>query len=41
MTDIAKAQHPWLAERFVNDMDGQLREIGIGDVVVGWLTTTA
>lgn len=24
-----------LAERFVEDMDGQLREIGIGDVVVG------
>ncbi|KQS03133.1 ubiquinol-cytochrome C chaperone [Sphingomonas sp. Leaf357] len=24
-----------LTERFVDDMDGQLREIGIGDVVVG------
>lgn len=24
-----------LAERFVDDMDGQLREIGIGDIVVG------
>lgn len=24
-----------LAERFVDDMDGQLRQIGIGDVVVG------
>ena len=24
-----------LAERFVEDMDGQLREIGIGDIVVG------
>ncbi|MCM8731206.1 ubiquinol-cytochrome C chaperone family protein [Hephaestia sp. GCM10023244] len=24
-----------LAERFVDDMDGQLRELGIGDVVVG------
>ena len=24
-----------LAERFVHDMDGQLREIGIGDIVVG------
>jgi len=24
-----------LAERFVADMDGQLREIGIGDIVVG------
>jgi cytochrome b pre-mRNA-processing protein 3 len=25
----------WLAERFVDDMDEQLRELGIGDVVVG------
>ena len=24
-----------LAERFIDDMDGQLREIGIGDIVVG------
>jgi cytochrome b pre-mRNA-processing protein 3 len=24
-----------LAERFVDDMDGQLREIGIGDIIVG------
>jgi cytochrome b pre-mRNA-processing protein 3 len=24
-----------LAERFVDDMDGQLRQIGIGDIVVG------
>jgi cytochrome b pre-mRNA-processing protein 3 len=24
-----------LAERFVEDMDGQLREIGVGDIVVG------
>ncbi len=24
-----------LAERFIDDMDGQLREIGIGDLVVG------
>ncbi|TPG16641.1 ubiquinol-cytochrome C chaperone [Sphingomonas koreensis] len=24
-----------LAERFVRDMDGQLRELGIGDIVVG------
>ncbi|MEG3163665.1 ubiquinol-cytochrome C chaperone family protein [Sphingomonas sp. PB2P19] len=24
-----------LAERFVDDMDGQLREFGIGDIVVG------
>lgn len=29
----APAAH--LAERFVNDMDAQLREIGIGDIVVG------
>lgn len=25
----------WLTELFVSDMDGQLREIGIGDLVVG------
>lgn len=25
----------WLTELFVDDMDGQLREIGIGDMVVG------
>lgn len=25
----------WLIELFVDDMDGQLREIGIGDMVVG------
>lgn len=25
----------WLTERFIADMDGQLREIGVGDVVVG------
>lgn len=25
----------WLVELFVSDMDGQLREIGIGDMVVG------
>ena len=24
-----------LAERFVDDMDGQLRELGVGDIVVG------
>src|SRR3546814_15819826 len=24
-----------LAERFVDDIDGQLREIGIGDIIVG------
>lgn len=25
----------WLAERFIDDMDGQLRESGVGDLVVG------
>lgn len=25
----------WLTETFVDDMDGQLRQIGVGDVVVG------
>ncbi|MFN3590797.1 MAG: ubiquinol-cytochrome C chaperone family protein [Thermaurantiacus sp.] len=25
----------WLTERFVEDMDGSLREIGVGDLVVG------
>lgn len=25
----------WLTELFVDDMDGQLRQIGIGDVIVG------
>ncbi|WP_438827089.1 ubiquinol-cytochrome C chaperone family protein, partial [Sphingomonas bacterium] len=25
----------WVTERFVDDMDGQLREIGIGDIIVG------
>lgn len=29
--------HPnaWVAERFIEDMDGQLRESGVGDLVVG------
>jgi cytochrome b pre-mRNA-processing protein 3 len=31
----AAAQTAQLTERFVEDMDGQLRQIGIGDVVVG------
>ncbi len=31
----AKRESAWLAEVFVTDMDGQLRQIGIGDVVVG------
>lgn len=31
-----RGQHiAWLTELFVADMDGQLREIGIGDMVVG------
>ena len=31
----AAAPSASLTERFIDDMDGQLREIGIGDVVVG------
>ncbi|WP_336966136.1 ubiquinol-cytochrome C chaperone family protein [Sphingobium aquiterrae] len=31
----AKQESVWLTEVFVSDMDGQLRQIGIGDVVVG------
>lgn len=30
-----KQESVWLTEIFVADMDGQLREIGIGDVIVG------
>lgn len=30
-----KQESVWLAEIFVDDMDGQLRQIGIGDLVVG------
>ena len=30
-----RQQVAWLTELFVTDMDGQLREIGIGDMVVG------
>ena len=33
--DEARVPSTLLAETFVNDMDGQLRELGIGDVVVG------
>jgi cytochrome b pre-mRNA-processing protein 3 len=33
--DAGKAPSVHLTEIFVDDMDGQLREIGIGDVVVG------
>ncbi len=31
----AKQESVWLTELFVDDMDGQLRQDGIGDVVVG------
>lgn len=31
----AKQQSVWLTELFVDDMDGQLRQIGIGDMIVG------
>jgi len=30
-----KQESVWLTETFVEDMDGQLRQIGIGDVIVG------
>ncbi|UZK65003.1 ubiquinol-cytochrome C chaperone family protein [Sphingomonas sp. M1-B02] len=33
--EAGKAPSTGLAECFIEDMDGQLREIGIGDVVVG------
>jgi cytochrome b pre-mRNA-processing protein 3 len=33
--EAAKAPSTLLAESFVDDMDGQLRQIGIGDIVVG------
>jgi cytochrome b pre-mRNA-processing protein 3 len=32
---LGPAPSAHLAEQFVDDMDGQLREIGIGDIVVG------
>lgn len=35
MGDEARRPSTLLAETFVEDMDGQLREIGIGDIVVG------
>lgn len=31
----AKQESVWLTELFVDDMDGQLRQSGVGDVVVG------
>lgn len=33
--DAARQQSVWLTEVFINDMDGQLRQIGIGDMIVG------
>ncbi|HKX21876.1 MAG TPA: ubiquinol-cytochrome C chaperone family protein, partial [Rhizorhapis sp.] len=30
-----KQESVWLTEIFVDDMDGQLRQIGIGDMIVG------
>src|SRR3546814_21170489 len=30
-----KQQSVWLTELFVDDMDGRLRQIGIGDMIVG------
>ena len=33
--DAMKRESVWLTELFVDDMDGQLRQIGIGDMVVG------
>jgi cytochrome b pre-mRNA-processing protein 3 len=30
-----KQESVWLTELFVDDMDGQLRQIGIGDMIVG------
>lgn len=31
----AKQDSVWLTELFVDDMDGQLRQIGVGDMIVG------
>jgi cytochrome b pre-mRNA-processing protein 3 len=33
--EAGRAPSATLTERFINDMDSQLREIGIGDIVVG------
>jgi cytochrome b pre-mRNA-processing protein 3 len=33
--EAAKQESVWLTEIFVDDMDSQLRQIGIGDMVVG------
>lgn len=34
-TDEARQEIAWLTELFVTDMEGQLRQIGIGDLIVG------
>lgn len=34
-TDDARQEIAWLTEIFVKDMEGQLRQIGIGDMIVG------
>lgn len=31
----ARRETAWLTERYVDDMDGSLRELGIGDMVIG------
>ncbi len=33
--EAMRARSVWLTELFIDDMDGQLREIGIGDMMVG------
>ncbi|RVT38891.1 ubiquinol-cytochrome C chaperone family protein [Sphingobium algorifonticola] len=33
--DAARQGSVWLTEIFIEDMDGQLRQIGIGDMIVG------
>jgi len=33
--DSARQESAWLTEIFIDDMDSQLRELGIGDVIVG------
>ena len=35
MGEAAQAPMAWLTELFVDDMEGQMREVGYGDVVVG------
>jgi len=34
-TEDVRQETAWLTELFVKDMDGQLRQIGIGDMIVG------